>query len=76
MLSPEREYSLFEDIDGDHAFAGADLDFSRGPRGIEIRLQWANGLRPDDLNRLDALREKYPEIKLEVVGNEAIFCRT
>ena len=75
MLSPEREYALFEDIDADDAFAGADLDFSRGPRGIEIRVRWPNGFGSDDLERLDGLCEKYPDFSLALVGDEAIFRR-
>jgi len=75
MLSPEREYALFEEIDADQAFAGADLDFSRGPRGIEIRLRWPNGFGHDDLKRLDETREKYPDFSLAFVGDEAIFRR-
>ena len=75
MLSPEREYALYEDIDADQAFADSDLDFSRGPRGIEIRLRRPNGFGSDDLKRLVALLEKYSDFKLDVVGNEAIFCR-
>jgi hypothetical protein len=76
MLSPEREYALFEDIDADGAFEGADLDFSRGPRGIEIRLRWPNGLRSGDLERLAGLCERYPDFSLALVGDEAIFRRT
>ena len=52
-----------------------DLDFSRGPRGIEIRLRWPNGFGHDDLKRLDETREKYPDFSLAFVGDEAIFRR-